>query len=188
MIFNCKPTPSLVAPLPTPAATFAMNPSSASASHSVTRRRILGWGSAGAIGGITAYLGWPRRESATVTTVKLSAPQLAAAAPELQPSASPTAASGIRREDFLPYLKSTFQLDSGKRCTLVEVSAALETAGAAASFTSFSLLFATPVASPAESRIHQLSHPQMGTLDLFISPVGQSEEHVYLEAICSQRV
>lgn len=163
-----------------------MDPTSAPVS--LTRRRILGWGSAGAIGGVAAYLGWPRHESGDVAEVKLAAVKSSAATPEPQPTAPPTVAGAIRRDDFLPHLKSTFQLDSGNRCTLVEVGAALETASSTASFTAFSLLFAAPVDSPAESRIHQLTHPQMGTLDLFISPVGQSKEHVYLEAICSQRV
>lgn len=163
-----------------------MDPTSAPVS--LTRRRILGWGSAGAIGGVAGYLGWPRHESGAVTEVRPPAAKSSAATPEPQPSAPPTVAGGIRRDDFLPHLKSTFHLDSGNRCTLVEVSAARETASATASFSSFSLLFAAPVDSPVESRIHQLSHPQMGTLDLFISPVGQSKEHVYLEAVCSQRV
>ena len=163
-----------------------MDPTSAPVS--LTRRRILGWGSAGTIGGIACYLGWPRPESGSVTEVKQPLPKASATTPEPQPSAPPTVSGGIRRDDFLPHLKSTFQLDSGNRCTLVEVSAAMETASATASFTSFSLLFAAPADSPVESRVHQLTHPQMGTLDLFISPVGQSKEHVYLEAVCSQRV
>ncbi|MES2550055.1 MAG: hypothetical protein V4630_10210 [Pseudomonadota bacterium] len=58
-----------------------------------------------------------------------------------------------------------------------------------ARFTSFSLVFAAPAGITVESRIHQLAHGKLGTLDLFLSPVGRAgKEHEYLEAVFSQRV
>ena len=161
-----------------------MDPSPISAARSLTRRRILGWGGVGAISGITGYLGWRRKESGALTGGNPPSPK-SSAATSLPHSAAPqTAASGIRRDDFLPHLKTIFQLDSSNRCTLVEVSAAMEMAN----FSSFSLLFTAPLEFTAESRIYQITHPQMDTLDLFISPIGHSKEHVFLEAVCSQRV
>ena len=161
-----------------------MDPSPTSAARSLTRRRILGWGGVGAIGGITGYLAWPRHPSGSVAAINPPSPKSSAASSLPHSAAPQTAASGIRRDDFLPHLKSTFQLDSGNRCVLIEVSAAQETSN----FSSFSLLFTAPVDSTAESRIYQITHPQMDTLDLFLSPIGHSKEHVFLEAVCSQRV
>ncbi len=94
----------------------------------------------------------------------------------------------MSREAFLPHLKSTFLLDSGSSATLLNVSTAQQTASSTSTFVSFSLLFSAPAGSPAESRIYQVTHPKMGELELFISPVGHSKELVHLEAICSQRV
>ena len=93
-----------------------------------------------------------------------------------------------RREDFLPHLKSVFRLDSSTNCTLVDVGAAQKLVSPTAEFTSFSLLFTAPAEFVAESRICQLTHGKMEPLDLFLSPVGRSKEHVFLEAIYSQRI
>jgi len=38
----------------------------------------------------------------------------------------------------------------------------------------FSLRFTAPTEHPIESRIYQLQHPVLGSVDLFISPVGSS--------------
>ncbi len=38
----------------------------------------------------------------------------------------------------------------------------------------FSLRFTAPADHPVESRIYQLQHPVLGSVDLFISPVGSS--------------
>jgi hypothetical protein len=125
-----------------------------------TRRRILGWGSAGAAGSLMAYITWPSRPSAM--------------------------AQGTRREDFLPHLNSTFRLDAAADCTLVEVTTTQEHHSPSGQFKSFSLLFMVPAGFAAQSKIHELHHAQMGAMDLFLSPVGHGQQH--LEAVFSQRV
>lgn len=100
---------------------------------------------------------------------------------------SPKLAGTLRRDDFLPHLKSAFQLDSGSHCTLIEVGTAHRLVSPTAEFTSFALLFAAPIEFAPDSKIYHLSHGQMGPLDLFLSPVGRSKEHVHLEAVFSQR-
>lgn len=158
-----------------------------------TRRRVLGWGGAGVIGGLAGYWGWqhPPTETA-IEAPAASARPLAANPPEsLADSSSAGAlppADGILREDFLPHLKSAFQLDSGTRCTLVEVGPAQKLVSPTAGFTSFSLLFTAPIDFAAESKIYHLTHGRMIAIDLFLSPVGRSKEHLHLEAVCSQRV
>lgn len=145
------------------------------------------------IGGLAGYWGWPRQTSGPVAgTTPATAKPLVANPPESLPdslaSTTPAQAAGIRREDFLPHLKSTFQLDSGTRCTLVEVGPAKNMVGPSAEFTSFSLLFTAPNDFAAESKIHHLTHGQMGAMDLLLSPVGRSKEQVHLEAVFSQLV
>ncbi|MEO5914478.1 MAG: hypothetical protein ABIS50_09620 [Luteolibacter sp.] len=163
---------------------------------SLTRRRILGWGGAGAIGGLAGYLGLQPHESKNITPGKTAQtePQLAAPGDSSQIEAASQnntvpQAGVIRREDFLPHLKSLFRLESiNTNCTLVEVGEAQKQVSPTAEFTSFSLLFTALKGSIIESKIHQLAHGKMGTFDLFISPVGESNERVYLEAVCSHRV
>lgn len=167
--------------------------SSPDSSNSCTRRRILGWSGAGVIAGLAGHLGWPRHQAGHAAHVTpRSTPPLAAQLPgfppESSPSETPPLAREIRREDFLPHLKSAFQLDSGTLCTLVDVSAAQKLVSPTAGFTSFSLLFTAPSDFAAESKIHHLSHSQMGAMDLFLSPVGRSKDYLHLEAVCSQRV
>jgi hypothetical protein len=193
-IFDCKPGRSLVAPSRRLSPARFMTPISDSTS-SCTRRRILGWGGAGVIGGLTGYWCWPRHEGGPVTAgtpASANANPLAVQPPESltdsPPSESPPHAGGFHREDFLPHLKSAFQLDSGTRCTLVEVSAAQKMVSPTAAFTSFSLLFTAPGDTATESKIHHLTHGQLGAMDLFLSPVGRSKEQVHLEAVYSQRV
>lgn len=158
-----------------------------------TRRRILGWSSAGVIGGLAGYWGLRHQPSETVIEATAAAGKPAVESPlEVPPdstaSETPSPAGASRREDFLPHLKSAFQLDSATRCTLAEVSAAREMLGLTAKFTSFSLLFTAPGDFAAESKIYHLTHDQMGPLDLFLSPVGRSKDQVHLEAVFSQRV
>ena len=158
---------------------MATSPNSPTATW--TRRRILGWGGAGAAGSFVAYMTWPSHQTAPATTAK---------PPTLPTASSPTAATALAqamsREDFLPHLHSSFRLEATADCTLVEVSAAQKHLGPVGEFSSFTLLFKAPVGFTAQSKIHQLLHAQMGQLDLFLSPVGRAQEH--LEAVFSQRV
>lgn len=170
-----------------------MSTSSATSNTSPTRRRVLGWGGAGVIGGLAGYWGWQTTASKTVIGASTdSTPSPAEKSSESLPdspsSVTPARADGLRREDFVAHLKSAFQLDSGAHCTLVEVGAAQKLVSPIAEFTSFSLLFTAPASSSADSRIYQLTHAEMGKLNLFISPIGRSNDCVYLEAVCCQRV
>ncbi|MEO5714172.1 MAG: hypothetical protein ABIT37_11850 [Luteolibacter sp.] len=167
-------------------------PTQESSNHSFTRRRILGLGGAGAVGGLACYLGWQGRETpqtAAVSAPRREAPATQVEIPETAQSAAAHATGALRRDDFLPHLNSQFRLGSaGETCKLVEVGAAQKFMGTTAEFVSFSLLFAAPAGFVAESRIHPLGHAKLETMELFISPVGHSKEHVYLEAVCCQRV
>lgn len=160
--------------------------------HSFTRRRILGIGSVGAMGGLACYFGWTSSETlrtAVVSAPRKGLPASETEAPEITPSESAPAAGVLRREDFLPHLNSQFQFGTaGDTCRLVEVGDARKLASSTAEYVSFSLLFAASAGSVTDSKILPLSHAKLDTMELFISPVGQSEMHLYLEAVCCQRV
>ena len=145
------------------------------------------------IGGVAGY--WGLRHLPAQSVIEASAVRpLSSAAhapeslPDSLPSETPPQAGVTLREEFLPHLKSVFHLDSGPRCTLVEVGTARKLVSPTAEFTSFALLFSAPNDFAASSKIYHLTHPQMGPLDLFLSPVGRTKEHVHLEAIFSQRI
>jgi hypothetical protein len=170
-----------------------MSPTPDFSANHFTRRRILGWTSAGAIGGLAGYWCWPsgKSERASGLTTVSEKPALTKppeSPPDSLSSEAPAPAGGLRREDFLPHLKSVFQLDSDIRCTLVEVGAARKMVGPTAGFTSFSLLFAAPIEFAGEGKIYHLTHGKMGAMDLFLTPVGRSKDQVNLEAVFSQRV
>jgi hypothetical protein len=163
--------------------------SSPDTSVSTTRRRILGWGGASALGGLACYLGWPKGGSSLAQVTKNGMASLPATIPSEPEKQTIAFSKATDRENFLQHLNSEFHLDSvGGSCKLIEVSPEQKMTSPAGKFTSFSLLFIAPRDLVAESQIHQLSHDRLGKLDLFISPVGSPKEHVYLEAICSQRV
>ena len=155
-----------------------------------TRRRILGWGGAGVFGGLACYLGWPKKsEKAAASASPVSArPAGQKLDSTMEPAASTAASRPASREDFLPLLKSEFQLDSNTSCKLVEVGALKKMTSPTAEYTSFSLLFTASKDLVLESSLHQLTHPKMDPMELFISPIGHSEEKVFLEVVFSQKV
>jgi hypothetical protein len=98
----------------------------------------------------------------------------------------------MSRESFLPHLGSEFDIESDPGTVtigrLIDVSPATRLTAPHASFTSFSLTFAVPRAFPAESRVHVVRHPELGTMDLFLSPVGRPAREVHLEAVFNHAV
>jgi hypothetical protein len=80
--------------------------------------------------------------------------------------------------EFEPHLGSVFmaaamESQSTVPFTLAKVEDLEKIAGFAGE--QFSLRFDAPPGHRIESRIHQLRHPVLGSLDLFISPVGSAD-------------
>lgn len=152
-----------------------------------SRRRILGWGGAGAAGSLVAYMAWPSQVATPATATNPQATPLPTAPlTDLSPTADMAPAREMSREDFLPHLHSSFRLDAGVECTLVEVSAVQIHVTSVGQFSCFTLLFKAPFGSAIASEVHSLRHAQMGAINLFLCPVGRTSEH--LEAVFSQRV
>lgn len=166
-----------------------MEATSAKVASLFTRRRVLGWGGAGAVGAVAGCLTWPRSEGGLGPMTPAADVVPATDQPAEGVRSDIPAPSGVvGRDDFLPHLKTSFVLDSGLSCTLTEVSAARKLAGPGAGFTSFSLLFMASAGTSCDSRIHRVTHGKMGELELFLSPIGHAGEATRLEAVFSQRV
>ncbi|CAN5908616.1 hypothetical protein BH11VER1_BH11VER1_36980 [soil metagenome] len=172
-----------------------MNSSPDTSQVSGTRRRIVAWGGVGVLATLAGYLGWPRQEKGAVPAVsKLTVKSATGNASQaLSDPAEPAPIVALKGRDvFLPHVESEFRLEYGPlsvtKCKLIEVGALQTMHSAKADFTSYSLLFTASKDFVPESRMYHLSHEVLGTMDLFLSPIGKSKERVYLEAIISQRV
>jgi len=99
--------------------------------------------------------------------------------------ASACADGMVRREDFLPYVKSRFDFQpGGGPCTLVEVSGARDFSGKGIKYTGFSLLFHGAADFAGVEDNYQISHPEFGALEMFVSVL----QRVVLEAVFSRAV
>lgn len=91
----------------------------------------------------------------------------------------------ITADDFLPHVKTSFALrrDDGQESdlTLNEVTQYQHVSKTGRR--QFSLIF---IGTPGEilpQRIYPLSHSQFGTLEIFLVPIGQTEEGTEYQAV-----
>lgn len=170
-------------------------PPETSTANYYTRRRILGWGGAGVVSAVCAYFVMKDPGSLGIAGNKAvvggqKSREVTGNGTDVAKSAQEVSSAGgdLQREKFLPHVNSNFRIDSGVDCKLVEIGENMRISAPKETFVSFSLMFSAPKELAVESRIYRLSHPKLGDLDLFLSPVGRSEKCVYLEAVCCQRV
>ena len=94
----------------------------------------------------------------------------------------------LKRKDFAKHLKEKFQIqtDSPEPLTLklVEVNklGSKKKKGEGGK-RPFSVIFRGPAEPVLPQRIYQVSHEELGTLDLFLVPVGQGKKGVQYEAL-----
>ncbi len=94
-------------------------------------------------------------------------------------------------ENFSRYLNTNFLIYTtpltGIRLQLVSVMRfevdSKKVEAKHAKLDSFSVLFRGPRKAPLESKIYRISHDQMGTFDLFISPVNDSKKERTYQAV-----
>lgn len=160
-----------------------------------TRRRIVAWGGVGVLATFAGYLSWPRQgkgsgQAVNKATVK---PSTGNSGQTLSDPVEPAPLAVISGRDvFLPHVESEFRLEYGPlsfaKCKLIEVGVLQTMHAPKADFTSYSLLFTASKDFVPESRMYRLNHEVLGKMDLFLSPIGNSKDRVFLEAIISQRV
>jgi hypothetical protein len=174
----------------------SMKPISHFASRLRTRRSVLGWSVVGILAAAAASFGWRRGQKPAVG--RTAGARGGVPSPPQGPrhpggtEKQVVAAKPMSRESFLPHQGSEFHIKSDEHITtvgkLVEVGPARTLHGNAGSFVSFALLFEVRPDFAAQSRMYVVSHEQLGSMELFLSPVGKSKRHVHLEAVFSQAV
>jgi hypothetical protein len=88
-------------------------------------------------------------------------------------------------ETFHPLRNSTFHLSAGDRgleLVLAQVNE-LHEGHDAASRRQFSLLFYGPLSPAWPQRTYEMSHPDLGTFDLFLVPLGPEGAAMRYEAV-----
>ncbi|MFD0894874.1 hypothetical protein KBB96_04345 [Luteolibacter ambystomatis] len=126
---------------------------------------------------------------------KTTAPRVSNAAEtpvEESPFASaPNVPDRLSRDWFLPHLNSRFSMSltgsSTVDMTLSEVSAETRIHNDANAYTAFTILFDAPKGSPAAEGIYHIRHPQLGEMDLFLAPVGNTIARLQYEAAFTRK-
>jgi len=89
------------------------------------------------------------------------------------------------RADFAPLLGSNFKLEAGSATQELELIAADATGASQVSAPrqTFSLLFRGPHAPLLLQRIYPLTHSSLGTLEIFLVPIGPDDQGQRYQAI-----
>lgn len=154
-----------------------------------TRRRFLGWSGISLATAAAGFAGWRYAKHWGELPSAVAMPQSSVPAP-LAP-ATPAINGGLfTAEAFIPQLQTEFQAVSSNSVRhslrLIEVTPAAEIQAARVTYTSFSVLFEAPFFK-AEGEVYSLEHAQLGSFDLFLSPVGKPNKKTFLEGIITQR-
>jgi hypothetical protein len=146
----------------------------------------------GAMATVTGVLGWRLAKERGFELPYRSAETPSGPQPDDLPRAAKAPPSLPERDAFIPHLRSEFQIreESGRslRLILVEVGEVELMKGHLGTFASYSLLFEGHPGFSGLSRTCLLEHPQLGSLELFLSAVGEVKQKCRLQAVFSQRV
>ena len=94
-------------------------------------------------------------------------------------AAAGTAPGHLTRSGYAGLEGTSFTVETGANPVVLRLESVADVAGAAArralagSEDSFALTFSGPLGSPLDSGIHAVRHPQLGSFELFASPVDQ---------------
>ena len=101
-------------------------------------------------------------------------------------AAPAAAASGhLVRSSYNSLAGQSFAVGSTGRQlqSISDVAGAARDASLAGSEDAFVLTFSGPLAQPLESGIHTLRHPELGTFELFLSPIARPSTECCYEAV-----
>jgi hypothetical protein len=90
---------------------------------------------------------------------------------------------GFTFEMFSPEVGSRFHMAYGDDKTLDLELASAKDLSTGPRHIQFSLMFLGPEQAPLEQKIYRLKHDKLGTLDVFLVPVGKTSSGVEYEAI-----
>ena len=108
-------------------------------------------------------------------------------------AAAPAAAasgSHLSRSSYAGLTEPSFAVGSAdlQLQSISDVAGAALDASLAGSEDSFVLTFSGPLAEPLESGTHTLCHPELGTFELFISPIERPSADCQYEAVIDRSV
>jgi len=89
-------------------------------------------------------------------------------------------------EDFEPLLSQSFVIGDGTgtlEATLVEVTNLREAQGAGRRSRQFSLVWRGPPAAVLPQKIYSVTHPVLGTVEVFLVTIGSDAEGTRYEAV-----
>lgn len=92
----------------------------------------------------------------------------------------------VTLERFTPLVGQAFRIGTGADgvdAVLVEANSLREAQGAGARSHQFSLVWRGPPGAVLPQQIHTVSHPLLGTLDLFLVPIGPDTEGMRYQAV-----
>jgi hypothetical protein len=88
----------------------------------------------------------------------------------------------LRREQFIPYLNSQFQVGTGAEPITLELTEVSELRSSRHN-EAFSLVFRGRNDQYLPQAMYRFQHSQLGEFDLFIVPIGQDPQGFYYEAL-----
>lgn len=87
----------------------------------------------------------------------------------------------LTRETFAEHLNTTCRIHDESFALDAELIEANEIQSSPTQ-EQFSIIFRGPAEPPLTQGIHKIEHDQIGTLELFLVPVGEDDEGLYYEA------
>jgi hypothetical protein len=90
---------------------------------------------------------------------------------------------GFTFEMFSPEVGSRFEMAYGDDKTADLELASAKDLSTGPRHIQFSLMFLAPEHCPLEQKIYQLKHKKLGTMDVFLVPIGKTAKGVEYEAI-----
>jgi len=91
-------------------------------------------------------------------------------------------------EMFAPQAGSKFTMDCGNTGAVELTLDSVNDLGSSARHIQFSMIFSGPQNSPLKQGIYRLEHGKLGTLNLFLVPIGKDQNRVQYEAIVNRSI
>jgi len=89
-------------------------------------------------------------------------------------------------EMFAPHTGSKFTMHCGNTGAAELILESVKDLGSSARHIQFSMIFTGPQNAPLKQGIYRLDHSELGTLDLFLVPIGSDKNGVQYEAIVNR--
>ena len=97
-------------------------------------------------------------------------------------------AAQFTMEMFVPHKGSKFTMHCGNTGAAELILESVNDLGSSARHIQFSMVFSGPQNAPLKQGIYRLEHGALGTLNLFLVPIGKDQKGVQYEAIVNRSI